>query len=228
MPFDAFRPSLNCLSEFCPYAGVKYFAALTPGAAGTYAVRMRWDALFTDLESQMTEQDRLALEAEVSDRVRAELVGIGIVDRLRGSMDCRLTAYLLCGETVHGVLRHVGADAMVIDEGRHQVLVPYVSVARYSGLGRLAPGEKSQVKRRLGLAHALRGLARDRARLSVTVSAGASSIRLDGVIDRVGADYFDLALVTPGEVRRMAQVQQVSTVPFTAISLVRSSGGGGL
>ncbi|MFD5276782.1 hypothetical protein ACFWIX_04385 [Pseudarthrobacter sp. NPDC058362] len=176
----------------------------------------------------MTEQDHLVLDAEVSDRVRAELVGIGIVDRLRGSVNCRLTVYLLCGEAVHGVLRHAGADAMVLDEGKHQVLVPYMSVAHYSGLGRLAPGERSGVKRRLGLAHALRGLARDRAGLSVTVGAGAPSIRLDGVIDRVGADYFDLALVAPGEVRRKAHVQQVSTVPFTAVSLVRSRVGGAL
>lgn len=187
---------------------------------------MRWDALFADLESQMTEQGRLALDAEISERVRVELVGIGILDRLRGSMDCQLTLHLQGGETVHGVLRHAGADAMVLDEGRHQVLVPYVSVARYSGLGRLAPGEKSGVKGRLGLARALRGLARDRAGLSVTVGAGVSSVRLDGVIDRVGADYFDLALVAPGGVRRPAEVLQVSTVPFTAISLVRSSADG--
>ncbi|MFJ6026118.1 hypothetical protein ACIQCN_01445 [Pseudarthrobacter sp. NPDC092424] len=176
----------------------------------------------------MSEQDRLVLDADISDRVRAELVGIGMADRLRGSMDCRLSVHLLCGETVHGVLCHVGADALVLDEEQHQALVPYASVARYTGLGRLAPGEVSSVKRRLGLAHALRGLARDRAQLSMTVGAGATSVRLAGVIDRVGADFLDLALVAPGEVRRNAQVRQVSTVPFTAISLVRSSGTGAL
>lgn len=198
--------------------------ALTAGDVRTYAVRMRWDALFDDLESQMTEQDRLVRDAEISERVRAELVGIGIADRLRGSLDCRLSVHLLCGETVHGVLCHAGADALVIDEGQHQALVPYASVARYTGLGRLAPGEASSVKRRLGLAHSLRGLARDRAELSLTVGAGTESVRLTGVIDRVGADFLDLALVASGDVRRNAQVRQVSTVPFAAISLVRSSG----
>lgn len=176
----------------------------------------------------MTEQDRLVLDAEISERVRAELVGTGIPDRLRGSLDCRLSVHLLCGETVHGVLCHVGADALVMDEGRYQALVPYASVAHYAGLGRLAPREASSVKRRLGLAHALRGLARDRAELSVTVGAGTASVRLTGVIDRVGSDFLDLALVAPGDVRRNAQVRQVSTVPFTAISLVRSSGRGAL
>lgn len=200
--------------------------ALTAGGVRTYAVRMRWDALFDDLENQMTEQDRLVLDAEISERVRAELVGTGVADRLRGSLDCRLSVHLLCGETVHGVLCHVGADALVLDEGQYQALVPYASVARYTGLGRLAPGEPSSVKRRLGLAQALRGLARDRAELSLTVGAGPASVRLAGVIDRVGADFLDLALVAPGDVRRNAQVRQVSTVPFTAVSLVRSRGGG--
>jgi hypothetical protein len=187
---------------------------------------MRWDALFDDLESQMTEQDRLAVDAEISERVRAELVGIGIADRLRGSMGCRLVVHLLCGETVHGVLSHAGLDALVLDEDQHQALVPYASVARYTGLGRLAPEEVSSVKRRLGIAHALRGLARDRAELLVTVGAGATSVRLAGVIDRVGADFFDVALVAPGDARRPAQVRQVSTVPFSALALVRSRGAG--
>lgn len=189
---------------------------------------MRWDALFDDLESQMAEQDRLVLDADISERVRAELVGIGIADRLRGSLACRISVHLLCGETVHGVLSHAGADALVVDEGQHQALVPYAAVGRYSGIGRVAPGESSPVKRRLGLAHALRGLARDRAALSLTVGGGSTSVRLTGVIDRVGADFLDLALVAPGDVRRSVHVREVSTVPFTALSLVRSSGGGAL
>ena len=186
---------------------------------------MRWDALFDDLESQMAEQDRLVLDSEIGERVRAELVGITIGDRLRGSMHCRLTVHLQCGEAVHGILRHAAADALVLEEGPHQALVPYAAVMRYSGLGRLAAGESSAVKRRLGLAHALRALARDRAGLSVTVGSG-TSIRLDGVIDRVGADFFDLALVAPGDARRHTQVQTVSTIPFSAVSLVRSGSAG--
>jgi hypothetical protein len=47
-------------------------------------------------------------------------------------------------------------------------------------------------------------------------------VRLAGVIDRVGKDYLDLAVLNPGEVRRSHQVSQVATIPFTALAAIRS------
>jgi hypothetical protein len=183
---------------------------------------MRWDALFDDLESQFAESDRLALESEVNERARAETVGLELADRLRGVMNCRLTVYLASGESLSGILSHAGADALVLHEEQHQILIPYAAAARYSGLGRLSTAEASSVRRKLGLSHALRAMARDRAELSVVIGSGAGSVRLAGVIDRVGKDYFDLAVLTPGEVRRSRQVGQVATIPFTALQAIRS------
>jgi hypothetical protein len=45
---------------------------------------------------------------------------------------------------------------------------------------------------------------------------------LSGVIDRVGRDYFDVALTRPGEVRRAANVTQVASVPFSSLAALRS------
>lgn len=183
---------------------------------------MRWDALFNDMESQFAESERLSLEAEINDRTRAEMVDAGLADRLRGALGCRLAVHLACGDVIHGALSHAGADALVLDEGQHQVLVPYAAVVRYVGLGRFSVAEPSPVRRALGLAHALRALARDRAELAITLAHGAGSVRLTGVIDRVGKDYLDLATFTPGEVRRSNHVGQVSVIPFTALAAIAS------
>lgn len=194
------------------------------GTWAPYAGRMRWDALFNDIESQLADSDALSLEAEINERARAEMVHLGLPDRLRGAVGLEITAHLHCGETVHGTLTHAGADALVLDAGRNQLLVPYWAAARYVGLGRLSVAEPSTVRRAIGLAHALRGLARDRAELSVTVGNSSGSARLAGVIDRVGKDYIDLASVVPGEARRNHQVSQVSTVPFASLAIIRSQG----
>lgn len=196
--------------------------ALTGRPARSYADAMRWDALFNDMESQFAESERLSLDAEINERTRAEMVDVGLADRLRGALGCRLAVHLACGDVVRGALSHAGADALVLDEERHQVLVPYAAAVRYVGLGRFSVAEPSAVRRALGLAHALRALARDRAELAVTLAHGAGAVRLAGVIDRVGKDYLDLATFTPGEVRRSNQVSQVSVIPLAALAAVRS------
>lgn len=188
----------------------------------SYAGAMRWDALFNDMESQFAESERLSLETELNERTRAELVATELPDRLRGALGCRLAVHLDCGEVVHGALSHAGADALVLDEEQHQVLIPYAAVVWYSGLGRLSVAEPSPVRRGLGLARALRGLARDRAELSVMLGRSGGAVSLVGVIDRVGKDYLDLATYTPGEVRRTHSVNQVVVVPFGRLAAIRS------
>ena len=187
---------------------------------------MRWDALFNDMESQLAEADRLALETEVNDRARAEMVGLPLEDRLRATIGCRIGVHLLCGDSIQGELVHAGADALVLDTGRHQILIPYWAAARYTGLGRHMRAENSRVRRSLGFAHSLRSLARDRSELVVTIGGGAGMTRLAGVIDRVGSDYLDLAAVVPGEARRSGSVGQVSAIPFSVVAMVRSNNSG--
>ncbi|NUT70018.1 hypothetical protein [Pseudarthrobacter sp. C4D7] len=183
---------------------------------------MRWDALFDDMENQLAEADRLMLESEIAERTRAEFVGLQLGDRLRAVAGYRIGVHLLCGESAHGELIHVGADALVLREERHQALIPYAAIARYVGLGRHMRTEDSSVRRSIGLAHSLRALSRDRKEIAVTLSGHTGTARLDGVIDRVGRDYIDLASVVPGEARRAHSVGQVSAIPFSALSVIRA------
>jgi hypothetical protein len=185
---------------------------------------MRWNALFDDLEAQMAEADVLGRESEVSERARADTAAIGLADRVRGSLGRRVGVHLVSGSVFMGTLSHAGAESLVIDEAAHQVLVPYAAVSHYVGIGRTAVGESSAVRRKLGLGNALRSLARDRAALTVLLAGGtAGEARIPGVIDRVGRDFFDLAITPPGEARRASNVMDVATIPFGSLAALRSA-----
>ena len=163
------------------------------------------------------------MEVEVTERARVETSSIDLVDRLRGSLGSHVAVHLVSGIVFEGALSHAGADALVLNEARHQVLIPYAAATRYVDLGRLSVGEPSRLRRSIGLSNALRGLARDRSELVVTTTGGSEQgLGLAGVIDRVGKDYFDLAAVSPGEVRRASAITQVSTIPFGALASIRS------
>lgn len=189
-----------------------------------YAGGMRWDALFHDLETQMAAGERLDLDAEISERTRTEEATVELADRLRGSLGRLIVVQLASGSTIEGTLSHAGSQALVLNEPRHQVLVPYASAVRYLGLSRLAVAEPSKVRQRLGLASALRGLSRDRAGLRLLLWGGPTGeTTLFGVIDRVGRDYLDLAVTGDGEERRAANVRQLATIPFAALAGIRSA-----
>lgn len=182
---------------------------------------MRWDALFQDMEAQLAAEQRLALESEVSERVRVELAGIVLADRLRAALDHGVTVLLSSGLRISGVLAHAGSEWIVLNEGPQQWLVPHSAVMSYQGLGRQAL-QDTAVRARMGLASALRGLGRDRSEITVHLAMGTPQERgLFGVIDRVGKDHFDLA-VTGGEARRYGNVSSVVTVPFASLAALRS------
>lgn len=187
---------------------------------------MRWNALFEDLEAQIAEAQVLNRESEVAERARAELATVELAERLRGSVGRRVGVHLASGTAFAGTLSHAGAESLILDEPAHQVLVPYTAVGHYVGIGRLAVAETSVVRRKLGLASALRILSRDRAPLTVVMAAGDG--RITGVIDRVGRDFFDLAMTHEGEARRASGVTDVATVPFRALGALRSMRGGEL
>ncbi|MFF2315653.1 hypothetical protein ACFVTE_05220 [Arthrobacter sp. NPDC058097] len=189
---------------------------------------MRWNALFQDLEQQLAEAGVLGMESEIAERSRADTAAIALDDRLRGSVGCHVGVHLNSGPVFAGTLSHAGSESLVIEEPTHQVLIPYAAVGHYTGLGRFAVAEVSIVRRKLGLASALRGLARDRAELTVLLAGRSPDLQLPGVIDRVGRDFFDLALTLPGEARRAGRVADVATVPFQSLSALRSRRGGEL
>jgi hypothetical protein len=183
---------------------------------------MRWQQLFADLQAQFEAEETAAEQAESASRARAEVGTLGIADRLGGALGLSLT--LACGGAgaVAGVLVEVGPDWLLVeDDGARQCLVALAAIRSVAGLGRrtAAPEPTGAVRRRLDLRRALRGLARDRSAVQILMDDGGL---LGGTLDRVGADYVELA-EHPGDLPRRAEaVQGVRAVVISRIAVVRT------
>lgn len=183
---------------------------------------MRWENLFADLDAQLEELESAEQSAEVADRTRREIARFRLVDRLRPAFGHPVTVHALGGGKVSGRVAGVGTDWLLVteDHQRTEALVPLEAITGITGLGALsaAPGSEGKVAAKLTLAYALRGIARDRSSVAVAVRDGAV---VTGTIDRVGADFFEMAEHAPGEVRRRTEISGVRTVPFAGVSFVR-------
>lgn len=166
---------------------------------------MRWDALFDDLAAQRAALDHAELIAEVADRTRGEVAGIELLDRFRAALGADLHVTVRGGCAVAGALTRVGMDWLLVTEPHQEAVVPIRHVACVRGLrrGAAVPGAASVVDSRTGIRQPLRALARDRSTLWVHLVDG--SVRA-AVIDRVGADFIDVA---GGDVLAIAAIAAV-------------------
>lgn len=183
---------------------------------------MRWENLFADLDAQMAEMEAAELAAEVADRTRREVATFRLSDRLRPAFG-HLVGVSTLGGTVSGRIRGIGVDWVLIGEDYGlESLIPLDAITGISGLGALtaAPGSEGKVAAKLNLGYALRGVARDRAPVAVTFKDRSV---VTGTIDRVGADFFEMAEHGAGEIRRRSDVLGIRTVPFAGIAFVRRS-----
>ncbi|WP_104524620.1 hypothetical protein [Blastococcus atacamensis] len=182
---------------------------------------MRWQQLFADLQAQFEAAEDAEARAEWASRARAEMGAVRLADRLAGSLGARITLACRGAGRVSGVLTETGSDWLLVadDRGRDQ-LVSVGAVRAVAGLGRrsAAPGDDGPVRARLDLRRALRGLARDRSAVQVVLDDGTV---LTGTIDRVGADYVELAEHAADEPRRAGAVREVQAVVVDAVALVR-------
>jgi hypothetical protein len=184
---------------------------------------MRWDQLFADLEAQLVAQETSEEQAEEASRARAEHGRLQLVDRLRGSLGHELSLRCRGAGELTGRLLDVGVDwLLVVDRQGREVLVAAGAVTVVAGLGAMtaAPQPDGAVARRLDLRRALRGLARDRAPVSCLLEDGGA---LSGTVDRVGADFLELAQHPLDEFRRRGAVTGVLGVPLRAVVAVRTS-----
>lgn len=181
---------------------------------------MRWDGLFADLEAQAAALDRAERAGEVEERTRTEIGAQRLRDRLRAAVDSDLGLICTGGLSVSGVLRRVGSDWLLVDEGGgRECLVPLAAVQSVRGVGRQVVTEiEGVVESRLGLRHALRGIARDRSAVRLHLADGST---LAATLDRVGADFVEAALHPAGEARRPADVREVRLVVLEALVAVR-------
>lgn len=181
---------------------------------------MRWDALFDDLAAQAETLEHAERAAEVEDRTRAEVGAVGLLDRLRAADEVPLRVRTAPG-VFTGTLSRLGRDWLLLEEeGGREVLIPLPAVLTVSGLPprAAAPGTMDTVTRRLRLWFVLRRLARDRAPVRLLLVDGTA---LGATVDRVGADFIEVAVVPTGEARRAAAVRDVLAVPLRAVAAVR-------
>jgi len=157
----------------------------------------------------------------VVDRSRREIALVPLADRLR-STDTAVQVGAAGSDAVAGVVTACGPDwVLLATEAGAETLVPLGAVAWVRGLAPHAEPERSAVAARLGLGYVLRGLARDRAEVTLTARSGE---RFTGTIDRVGADFVELAEHPLGEPRRARVVHSTRVIPLTALSTLHRRG----
>jgi hypothetical protein len=202
---------------------------------------MRWDNLFSDLESQL----EYGLNAEESDlhneEERLRLGRLSLRDRLlqlvsvsdRGA-NYSIAFVLSGGLALSAKVTTIGKDwfAGDVDAGmpgvpvrsQRQCVVPLTAVQgltltrrqiRHSLEPRAAQQGAGAVTDRLGLAFLLRDLCRRRTTVEVTLAAES----VFGTIDRVGRDHFDLAVHEPTAPRREAEVVAYRLIAFDSVVL---------
>jgi hypothetical protein len=181
---------------------------------------MRWQQLFADLTAQFDEAEAAAELAESASRARAEGGAVLLADRFAGSVGAEVRLRCRGAGPVLGLLVDVGPDwLLVIDERGAESVVGVRAVTSAAGLGRHTARDEDDDRPRVrfDLRLLLRAMARDRSAVALTTDDG---VRLTGTIDRVGADFVELAEHPVGEPRRASSVRAVHTVALDAVALV--------
>jgi hypothetical protein len=184
---------------------------------------MRWQQLFADLEAQFAAAESATERAEAASRARAEVGAVRLADRLRGAVGHPVVLTCRGAGAVTGLLLDVGVDWLLLEEdGGREALVAAPAVLAVGGLGRWTADarEPGVVRARMDLRRAVRALARDRAAVQLVLDDGGV---FSGTLDRVGADFVELAEHPAGVPRRADAVQGVRAVLLAAITLVRTS-----
>ncbi|MGI8416115.1 MAG: hypothetical protein ACR2P2_07880, partial [Nakamurella sp.] len=120
---------------------------------------MRWEQLFADLESQFDELADAQLMAELAERQRIEFGAIGMVARLAGALGAPLRLRTSAGTAITGVLRRLGPDWALINEGAgRETVLSLAAVTVVEGLTGATGQPLRGVAGKLTLRSALRGL----------------------------------------------------------------------
>lgn len=181
---------------------------------------MRWEQLFAELDAAFDAEEAAAEQASAGSRARAETGAVRWVDRLRGAVGHPVRVVCRGAGAVTGRLADVGVDwLLLVDDRGQEVLVAAGAVRVVGGLGAATavPDDGGAVARSWDLRRAVRGLARDRAAVQVRLDDGTV---LTGTVDRVGADFLELAEHHPDQPRRRGAVRSVQVVVLDALAAV--------
>lgn len=183
---------------------------------------VRWDRLFDDIETQLDADEQAELRGEVDERTRLEVARIGLFDRLRQATGRPVELTVAGLGRVEGVLDRVGPDWLVVEPApMTSMLVTGAGLLAVGALplAAMAADATGRIDARIDVRHVLRALARDRAALTIGLADGSTRT---GTVDRVGADFVDLAEHPLDQPRRAAQVSAYRTVSLAGIRWVRS------
>jgi hypothetical protein len=179
---------------------------------------MRWQRLFADLEAQFAAAGSAAESAESGSRARAEGGSVLLSERLAGAVGLPVVLRCRGAGQVSGVLTEAGPDWLLLSAERgRELLVVTDRVTTVSGLVRRTWAAEERPRVRTDLRRALRGLVRDRSTVSVALADGG---RLTGTLDRVGADFVEIAEHADDEPRRASSVRAVHAVALRALVVV--------
>src|SRR3712207_2305735 len=181
---------------------------------------MRWQQLFADLTAQFDEAEAAAELAEAASRVRAELGAVTLAGRLTGAAGAPVRLRCRGAGQLTGVLADVGPDwLLLVHERGAESVVATRTVTSVAGLGRRTGPEEDSGRPRVqfDLRLVLRAMAWDRSAVRLTTDDG---VVVTGTIDRVGADFLELAEHPLGELRRAGAVRAVHAVALPALAVV--------
>lgn len=189
---------------------------------------MRWERLFADLDARFDALADAEMMAELPDRQRSAVAALTVAQRCSGAIGAELRVRLRSGRLHSGELRSVGADWILLDPpGGGEMVIALTAVTAIEGLRAATGAPLGAVARRFDLRLALRGIARDRSPVVIGVAgtaegqAGAGT-DVAGTIDRVGADFVEVAQHAMWEPRRADAVRSVLLMPLSAIDSVRA------
>jgi hypothetical protein len=183
-------------------------------------VSIRWERLFADLEGQFEAAGQADLAAEIAERTRIEVAQTSLSDRLRAALATDVDLTVVGVGAVSGQLVRVGADFVVVEAKGSTSVIRVAAVATVRDLGAASRPPAGEVAARISFGMVARELSRDRAPVTIWSRDG---ITLVGTIDRVGADYLDLAEHALDEPRRADVVRGTRTVAIDAVAVVRAS-----
>jgi hypothetical protein len=180
---------------------------------------MRWQALFADLEGQARALEAAERDSEVADRTRAELGQVSLIARLYRQVGKPVQLVVEGPGEVSGRLERIGADWVLVTTPDETVVsLAAITLVRNLPVESTAPQGVSAVRSRMRLTSVLRAVARDRSAVVVSLRRG---LHVGGTPDRVGADWFDLAVHDSGLGPRRRAVRSRVTIPFSAVATVR-------
>jgi hypothetical protein len=185
---------------------------------------MRWERLFDELSQRYEQLADEEADSELPERTRLEYGSVELLERLAGAGGQPIRLHLLHGGVVSGTLRRLGPDwLLVTDAGAGELIIAADAVVAIEGLTRSTGEQLTPVEARYDLRKLVRAVGRARSGVELLLR---SELQLSGTVDRVGADFLELAIHAPWEARRHTAVRSVVVVPLRGICSMRAVSGG--